>query len=229
MILIESLYKLYHGTKEVEVLSGLDLHVERGEFAAVLGPSGCGKSTLLNLVGGLDRHYRGSIRVCGRYLEKLKDRELSGLRGARIGFVFQTPVFLSHLRCRANLAFAARFAGADVDPARLDLLLSRVGLESLAQSLPDELSGGQLQRLAVARALAGSPELLLLDEPTGNLDRSCGAALIELLGELHRDGVTLLVVTHDEGVADAADRALELTDGRLSGLPEGVNLEGEGR
>ncbi|RJO71302.1 MAG: ABC transporter ATP-binding protein [Myxococcales bacterium] len=217
MIELVGVRKVYRaGGKDREVLRGVDAAIGRGEFAAVFGRSGAGKSTLLNLIGGLDRDYQGSIRLDGQALETLSDRRLTALRGATAGFVFQNPVFLDHLPAWKNIAFAARFAGGPADRPSLLPLLARLGLEEYADARPNELSGGQQQRLAVARALAGKPKVLLCDEPTGNLDTETGSSLIQILRDLNIAGMTLVVVTHDERVAEAAGRFMYLSDGRLA-------------
>ena len=217
MVELESVHKTYP-LKEgsIEVLSGLGAAVKEGEFVAVFGRSGSGKSTLFNLIGGLDRDYRGRIRVDGQALEKLSDKDLSRLRGATIGFVFQTPFFPGHLDCLSNLAFAASFAGGRDNGEDILALLESLGLAELSARRPDELSGGQLQRLALARAIVGSPKILLCDEPTGNLDIETGRRVIDELKKLNHDGMTLLVATHDRRVAETCDRVLELKDGQLT-------------
>jgi len=197
------------------VLGGVDARIKTGEFVAVFGKSGSGKSTLLHLIGGLDRDYGGSIQVEGHTLESLSDSNLSRLRGKHIGFVFQTPTFLSHLDCMGNLIFAARFADGNDTPERLKELLGSFGLSEFGRAKPDELSGGQRQRLAMVRALVGDPSVLLLDEPTGNLDQETGRALIEELVRLRASGKTLLAVTHDERLAQSAGRVLVLEEGLL--------------
>ena len=221
------------------VLRGVSLTVERGDLASLVGRSGSGKSTLLHVVGGLDRRYRGTARVCGVDLAGLDDRALSRFRGAHVGFVFQAFHLLDHLSCAENVALPAHFQKTDqkVDKlARAREALDRVGLADLAARLPGQLSGGQKQRVAIARALFNRPELLLADEPTGNLDSETGRQIIELFQSLNAGGLTMLVVTHEERVSRAARRVIRLEDGRVvaderdqpgsgarAGAPEGVS------
>jgi putative ABC transport system ATP-binding protein len=198
------------------VLRDLSLEVAAGELVGIVGPSGSGKSTLLNVLGGLDRAFSGSVRVCGEDLGALGDADLSRFRNRRVGFVFQSFLLLDHLTAAENVMLPACFGPADGDPAnRAREALSRVGLADRAGDLPARLSGGQKQRVAIARALFGTPDLLLADEPTGNLDNATGQEIVDLFARLNRDGLTLVVVTHEERVSRAARRVLRLDDGRL--------------
>ncbi len=197
------------------VLKGLQLAVQPGEAVAVFGRSGGGKSTLLNLLGGLDRRFNGHIRVDTCQLDRASDRELAILRRRTLGYVFQDPIFLDHTTAFHNLRLAAGFAGASADTPHVTDCLQRLGLSEVAEQRPPQLSGGQRQRLAIARALLADPPLLLLDEPTGNLDKHTATDLIELLGDLHKEGKTLLIVTHDEALAAACERVLILENGTL--------------
>jgi putative ABC transport system ATP-binding protein len=202
-----------------EVLRGISLTVAEGEWLALVGRSGSGKSTLLHVLSGLDRAYEGRVEVCGRDLGTLDDRALSRFRGETVGFVFQSFHLLDHLSVKENVALPAYFAAAGPDGAagsRAVDALARVGMVDHANKRPGELSGGQKQRVAIARALFGQPKLLAADEPTGNLDGETGAQLIELLHELHGGGLTIVVVTHEERVSQAAGRVLRLEDGRLA-------------
>ncbi|MFT3766041.1 MAG: ABC transporter ATP-binding protein [Minicystis sp.] len=199
------------------VLDRVTLAVEPGELVAVLGPSGSGKSTLLGIIGGLDRDHEGTAEVFGKDLRKLSDRDLSRLRGARIGFVFQAFHLLSHLTVLDNVLAPALFesGGADLRPRALELL-DRLGLKGREGDTPARLSGGQRQRVAIARALLRKPELLLCDEPTGNLDVETGARTIDLFRELHAEGgLTIVAVTHEERLAQAATRTVHIRDGRI--------------
>ncbi|MBM4380265.1 MAG: ABC transporter ATP-binding protein [Deltaproteobacteria bacterium] len=193
------------------------MEVARGEFLAVMGPSGSGKSTLLQLVGGLDLDFTGELEVAGQRLRGLDDRALSRFRNASIGFVFQSFHLLPHLDARANVALPAHFSGEATagDAARAEAALSRVGLAGKARRLPAQLSGGERQRVALARALFMAPPLLLCDEPTGNLDAGSGAEVRGLLGALHGQGQTLVVVTHDPAMAAVASRCVRLVGGAL--------------
>lgn len=216
MVKIERLNKSYQSVKgEKHILRDIDLEVKKGECVAIIGKSGSGKSTLLNLIGGLDSDYQGSIRVGGKYLEKMKDEQISLMRGRVCGFVFQTPQFLAHLDCFTNLKYASRFASSKIGNSDIELLFDRVGLEDYKQAFPDELSGGQLQRLALARALVGEPELLLCDEPTGNLDAETGRDVIELIETLKKEQKTIILVTHDEELALLADKVCQIENGSL--------------
>jgi putative ABC transport system ATP-binding protein len=218
VIRVEGLSKHYgDGPARRAVLDRVSLDVAAGEFVAVLGPSGSGKSTLLGVVGGLDRAYDGKAEVLGKDLRVLSDRELSRLRGERIGFIFQAFHLLVHLSVMDNVLAPALFdgSGADLRP-RARELLDRLGLGGRENDTPASLSGGQRQRVAIARALLRKPQLLLCDEPTGNLDAETGARTIELFRELHAEGgLTIVAVTHEERLAQAATRTVHIRDGRI--------------
>ena len=196
------------------ILDQVDLDVAAGEVVAVLGASGAGKSTLLRIVGGLDRAYSGSAQVDGQDLAAMSDAELTELRAQSVGMVFQRFHLLAHLSAAQNVELPGLFGGPD--GARAGELLEAVGLGGRGAEMPERLSGGECQRLAVARALRNHPKVLLADEPTGNLDEVSGAAVIERLSSLARQsGAASLWVTHEERVAAAADRVLHLVNGRL--------------
>jgi putative ABC transport system ATP-binding protein len=201
------------------VLRDVSLSVEAGELLSLVGRSGSGKSTLLHLVGGLDRRYSGKVEVLGRDLGTLDDVALARLRNAEVGFVFQAFNLLDHLSVLENVALPAHFAKEPPKRsgvrARALEALARVGMADRPHARPGELSGGQKQRVAIARALFARPKLLLADEPTGNLDSETGQQIIELFRQLNSDGLTLIVVTHEERVSQAARRVLKLDDGRL--------------
>jgi ABC-type lipoprotein export system ATPase subunit len=200
------------------VLDGADLQVEAGEIVAVLGRSGSGKSTLLHVLGGLDRPEAGTVRVAGEAVTGATERRLSALRHRRIGFVFQFFHLLPELSGEENVLLAGRVRGADpAAVARGRALVDRLGLRDVAASLPHQLSGGEQQRFAIARALVNEPALLLADEPTGNLDAQAGAQVLELLRGLAGDGRAIVLVTHEEAAARIADRVLRLEGGRLAG------------
>ena len=205
------------GAAAFEALRGVDAAVRRGEFVAVTGASGSGKSTLLHILGCLDRPTAGACLFDGRDVSGLPDAELSGIRLARIGFVFQTFHLLPHRTVLENVLLP--FVYRDERPAearrRAAGVIERVGLAARAGHRPQELSGGELQRVAIARALAGGPLLVLADEPTGNLDSETGAAILELFRGLNREGTTFVIVTHDREIAARCDRTLHLRDGRL--------------
>jgi lipoprotein-releasing system ATP-binding protein len=203
----------------ITVLDGVNLQVARGEMVAIVGASGAGKSTLLHLLGALDRPTRGSVIVSGERLEARSDEELSALRNRRIGFVFQFHHLLREFSALENVMMPLRIAGWELAKAhaRAEELLSRVGLSGRMTHRPAELSGGEQQRTAVARALAIDPSVLLADEPSGNLDHANSERLHDLFVELSRDlEIAMVVVTHNRSLASRADRALLLEDGRLT-------------
>jgi putative ABC transport system ATP-binding protein len=218
VIQLESVRKSYgEGAGKTQVLRGVSLSVPRGELIALVGESGSGKSTLLNIVGGLDKAEGGTVRVLGLDYRAAREPELARLRNAKIGFVFQAFNLLDHLTCLGNVTLPASFArGAkDVDKRGKEAL-GRVGLGDFAARKPSELSGGQKQRVAIARALVNRPELLLCDEPTGNLDSATGHEVIEFFKELNqKDGVTLMIVTHERRMSTIAQRVITMRDGAI--------------
>ncbi len=201
----------------VTALQDVDLRVEPGEYLAVRGPSGCGKSTLLHLLGLVEPPSAGRLEFDGREVSTLTERERTRLRLHGVGFVFQRFFLLPMLTARENVELPMGEAGHDRARRRrrVDELLAYVGLEARRHHLPSQLSGGEMQRVAVARAIANRPRLLLADEPTGELDERTGAQIAELLDQVHRDGMTLIVVTHDAGLAGHAARTLTMKDGRI--------------
>jgi lipoprotein-releasing system ATP-binding protein len=205
---------------ETEVLHGIDLALERGEFCAVMGPSGSGKSTLLNIVGLLDRPTRGTLAICGEETTALGDRAVTRLRGHSIGFVFQYHHLMTAFTALENVMMPMLGDAGFPDVAmaqRAGHLLERVGLTPWRDSLAGQLSGGQQQRVAVARALAMNPPLLLADEPTGNLDTKAADAVFELLREVNREhGMAVLFVTHNAALAERCDRVIRVVDGVLA-------------
>ncbi|HEY1719011.1 MAG TPA: ABC transporter ATP-binding protein [Verrucomicrobiae bacterium] len=207
------------GRRTLEVLRGVNLEVLRGEFLALRGASGAGKSTLLHLIGGLDSPNAGEIFFKGQNLAKFSEGELTHFRNRRVGFVFQSYHLLPELTALENVCLPARIArisATQVEKRGRDLL-SRVGLEDRLDHKPSELSGGEQQRVAIARALVNEPELLLADEPTGNLDSKTGGEIIELLKNLSVEKQTTLVIaTHDAKIAAHAQRVIELADGRIA-------------
>lgn len=207
------------GGSEVRALAGVDLGVGAGEFVAITGPSGSGKSSLLNLLGCLDRPSSGHYRLDGEAVATLDDERVSDLRSRKIGFVFQSFFLLPRLTVLENVLLPLRYARA-ADPGaagRARQLLERVGLSDRLGHRPSELSGGQQQRAAIARALIRQPRLLLADEPTGNLDSKSTADVLRLFEELHGEGQTIVLVTHDADVAARAPRHVRLRDGRIEG------------
>jgi putative ABC transport system ATP-binding protein len=199
----------------VRAVDGVDLEVSRGETVAVMGPSGCGKSTLLHLLGGLDRPDAGEIWLADLRLDTLSERALAQVRRHHVGFVFQAFHLMDELTAQENVEFPALLAGCTPRQARrrAQQLLGQVGLADRAGHLPTALSGGQRQRAAIARALANEPQVLLADEPTGNLDSAATLDVLRLLESLSADGLTLVVATHDERIAATADRLISMRDG----------------
>ena len=199
--------------REVEALRGVDLAVAAGESVAIMGASGSGKSTLMNLVGLLDRPTTGEILIDGRATAGLSDREKAELRGRTLGFVFQGFNLLPRASALENVEMPLMYSGGDRSRART--ALERVGLGDRIRHAPTELSGGQQQRVALARALVNEPKVLLADEPTGNLDSRTTEEILDLLGELNREGQTLVMVTHEEDVARRCGRVVRFRDGRI--------------
>jgi putative ABC transport system ATP-binding protein len=219
MIELSNIRKTYRqGGADIRALDGIDLTIRRGEFVAVMGPSGSGKSTLLNVLGALDRPDTGRYRLGDDEVGELDDDAASALRNRRIGFVFQSFHLLPRLTVLENVLLPQRYATtADADaPQRARDLLARIGLGARMDHRPGELSGGQLQRAAIARALLNQPALLLADEPTGNLDSKSAAEVMTLLAELNAGGQTLVMVTHDPDIAALAGRTIHLHDGRIA-------------
>jgi putative ABC transport system ATP-binding protein len=218
MIQVENITRTYdmHGA-EVRALDGVSLHVDAGEFIAITGPSGSGKSTLLNVLGCLDRPDSGSYVLDGQEVSRLDDEAISTVRNRKIGFIFQSFHLLPRLTVLENVMLPLRFT-RDPKPdvtARAKELLARVGLADRMDHRPTQLSGGQMQRAAIARSLILSPALLLADEPTGNLDSKSAADVLNLLDELHAQGQTIVLVTHDNEIAAHAPRHVRLRDGKV--------------
>jgi putative ABC transport system ATP-binding protein len=209
-----------HGRGEAAVtaLQDVDLAVAHGEFVAVTGPSGCGKSTLLNLLGGLDRPSAGEVRLRGERIDAAGEVRRARLRRSELGFVFQFFNLIANLTVRDNVELPALLAGVPAREARRRAaeLLVRLGLEGTGERVPGDLSGGQQQRVALARALVNRPSVLLADEPTGNLDSTAAREVMTMLRERHREGQTIVLVTHDLRIASTADRVISIRDGRIA-------------
>jgi putative ABC transport system ATP-binding protein len=203
----------------IRAVNDVDLEVAPGEALAVRGPSGCGKSTLLHLLGGLDRPTAGELWLNGRRIDQLSERALAQLRRREVGFVFQAFHLMDELTAQENVELPALLAGRSPQEARKRArrLLERVGLADRAGHLPSALSGGQRQRVAIARALANEPTVVFADEPTGNLDSGATLEVLRLFQALHEDGLTLVVVTHDEQISSTADRLVAMQDGAFVG------------
>ncbi|MFZ3385056.1 MAG: ABC transporter ATP-binding protein [Candidatus Methanoperedens sp.] len=219
IIELEDVWKVYKmGEVEVPALKGLSLKVAPGEFIALMGPSGSGKSTAMNMIGCLDIPTKGSVRLEGQDIAALTELELSRIRGRKIGFVFQSHNLYPTLTALENVQLPMRiheFSEADIWD-RSEELLQRVGLSGRANHYPSQLSGGQSQRVAIARALSTNPLLLLADEPTGNLDTEAGKEVLDIFGWLNAQGVTVVMITHDEKIAQMANKIVRMRDGTLT-------------
>jgi putative ABC transport system ATP-binding protein len=215
---LKGVIRTYPGHPPVRALRAVDLRIDRGELLGIVGPSGSGKTTLLNILGTLDRADGGSVRIDGHDIGALTDREVSALRAHRIGFVFQQFFLAPGVSALDNVADGLLYTGLPLAERRRRArqTLARVGLADRTHHRPNELSGGQNQRVAVARALVGRPSLLLADEPTGALDSESGTAVLALLRELHQDGTTIVVITHDHDVARLLARQVHIRDGEIA-------------
>jgi putative ABC transport system ATP-binding protein len=219
LIRLDSIWRTYHvGGETVHALRGVSLSVERGEYVAIMGPSGSGKSTLMNVLGCLDTPTSGTYELNGHSVAEMDDNELAEIRNREIGFVFQTFNLLARSTALRNVELPLIYAGVDLDERREIALaaLRDVGLADRVKHRPNEMSGGQRQRVAVARALVNKPSILLADEPTGNLDTRTGEEIMELFQSLSDKGHTLLVVTHEEDVAQHAQRIIRIRDGLVA-------------
>ncbi len=214
---VAALSKVYKmGEVELRALSNLNLDIAPNQFCLIMGPSGSGKSTLLNLIGGLDRPTAGKILVGSQSIDELDENKLALYRRKKVGFIFQSFNLIPSMSALENVAFPLRFSGASRRHRRqLAMeLLERVHLEDWATHKPTELSGGQQQRVAIARALINQPQLILADEPTGNLDTASGDSIMQLLVDLHREGATIIVVSHDHRIIHFASQVVHILDGR---------------
>lgn len=219
MIRAINLHKIYRqGKSEIAALAGVSLDIQRGEFVVIMGPSGSGKSTLLHLIGGLDRPTRGEVLIDGRIISQMSDNEVTLLRRRHIGFVFQFFNLLPTLTAVENVMLPLILDGQATAAARTQAggLLERVGLAARSDHLPEELSGGEIQRIAIARGLAFNPPILLADEPTGNLDSKTGEEILKLMRRINREaGCTVVMVTHNREAAEYGDRIIHLRDGAV--------------
>lgn len=218
IIKTENLHKTYNtGKVATSALRGVSLEIPRGSFSCIIGPSGHGKSTLMHLIGGLDRPTGGRVLIDGTDISSLSGSRLAELRAGKIGFVFQFFNLLQNLTAEENVETAMMFSGIPekAQPVRARELLALVGLAEKCRAKPSELSGGQQQRVAIARALANDPEILLMDEPTGNLDSAAEGEVLEILFRLHRQGKTVVIVTHNNEIARRAGGVIEIRDGKV--------------
>jgi ABC-type lipoprotein export system ATPase subunit len=216
MIELRSIRKTYRkGSEEIHALDDVSLDIEQGEFVAIVGPSGSGKSTLMNVVGLLDRPDSGTYALDGRDVSTFSADELAGLRNEKIGFVFQAFHLLPRTTARENVELPLIYSSRTDVSGLGDRALAAVGLEDRADHLSSELSGGQQQRVAIARALVNEPEVILADEPTGNLDSKAGLEVLGIFQDLNRDGKSVVLITHDEALAEMANRVVRIVDGRI--------------
>lgn len=220
LLTMKDICKDYPMGKDVlHVLKNVELEVEQGDYIAIMGPSGSGKTTLMNIIGCLDTATSGAYELAGRDITACTDNQLADVRNKEIGFVFQSFNLLPKMSALDNVALPLLYAGVKKEERRRRAAeaLTTVGLEERMNFMPDQLSGGQRQRVAIARAIVTKPQLLLADEPTGALDSQSGAQVMELFEELHKNGATILMITHDRSIAEHAHRMAEIRDGILTG------------
>ena len=219
MIDIKNVYKIYTmGEEPVHALDGVSLKIEQGDFISIVGQSGSGKSTLMNLIGCLDVPTEGTYELDGRDVSEMTDNELAAIRNKKIGFIFQNFNLIQKLTAVENVELPLIYAGIKKEERREMAMesLERVGLLDRMDHRPNQLSGGQQQRVAIARALASKPPVILADEPTGALDSKSGKEIMDFMKELHRTGHTVIIITHDSGIAQNAQRIVKLQDGKIS-------------
>ncbi len=227
MIKIEDMYKIYKvGDSEVRALDGVSLHIRPKEFVSIIGPSGSGKSTLMNMIGCLDTATSGTYLIDGTPIENLSENELAKIRNRKIGFIFQVYNLLPKLTALENVELPLIYQGIRAKERREMAIeaLKKVGMEARMHHKPKELSGGQQQRVAIARALAPRPPLILADEPTGALDSKTGVQVMEMLKEIHSDGNTVVLITHNTDIARQAQRVVRIADGKITS--DTTNTEG---
>ena len=217
VISAKGLTKIYHrGSEEIHALKDVSFTISKGEFVAIVGPSGSGKTTLLNLVGCLDTPTRGSLRLNGVEVNGLKEKDLVKLRRENIGFVFQQFFLLPTLTVRENIELPLLFSKRNGYKSHIDEIIEVVGLKPRAEHLPSQLSGGEMQRVAIGRALVNEPEIILADEPTGNLDSATALRIFQLFQNLNSQGLTLIIVTHNLELAKSAHKIIQLRDGKIA-------------
>ena len=219
---LENITKIYHmGEVEIRAVDGIDFSIQKGEFVVIVGPSGAGKTTVLNILGGMDTASGGRITVDGQDITKYSERQLTGYRRDDIGFVFQFYNLIPNLTALENVEMALQICRNPLDARAV---LKEVGLEERMDNFPAQLSGGEQQRVSIARALAKNPKLLLLDEPTGALDYNTGKAILKLLQEMCREkGMTVIVITHNSALAPMADRLIKIKNGKVSSMKVNEN------
>ena len=218
LVELKDIYKIYKmGDTEVHALDGISMTIEKGEFVAIVGQSGSGKSTCMNIIGCLDVPTKGTYRLNGKDISKYTDDELAGVRNKMLGFIFQQYNLLPKLTVEENVALPLLYGGfSDKEQKRrANIALKKVGLETKGKNLPTQLSGGQQQRVSIARALAGDPSVILADEPTGALDSRTGREVMSFLQNIHKEGNTIVLITHDNSIAAQAERIVRITDGRI--------------
>ncbi|MBG44920.1 MAG: macrolide ABC transporter ATP-binding protein [Euryarchaeota archaeon] len=214
----QELWKIYEmGDEKVQAVRGIDLEIKSGEMVAIMGPSGCGKTTLLNILSGIDDPSAGQVMVSGKPLFGISDDERTDLRGTEMGFIFQKFHLLDVMNAVENVEIPLLLLGMNPDEARIkaNAALTKVGLGDRSDHRPAELSGGQQQRVSIARALVHNPSVILCDEPTGNLDSTTSGQVMDLLAELNESGSTLVIVTHDNEIAERCSRIIRIIDGRI--------------